>query len=156
MTAPNSGTAPPAFDTPTGQVRLLTGDTNPTDVDTATDMGTYLWYSDEEIQALLDLKNDSPQRTAIFILRMVSLTPAMQLKKWSSADLSVDGPAITRALRETIADIENGLGEEAGADAADFFALVNTGTVMGQPAFYPETPIQYNGVDLDPTLPMVL
>lgn len=151
---PNQGVAPPVFTTPVGQVRLLTSDTDPTPLEPdEPGTGSYTWSSDAEIEALIELTG-SPQRAALRILRLVAMTPAMQYKKWSSADLSVDGPAITRALRELINDIEKSLdGDDADA-LSEFVAIVPTGPAMGQPAFFPEHPLQWRGVDTDPTIPL--
>lgn len=119
--AANEGHAPPDFASEVGQVRLLIGDTDPTGI--VDETGTYLWYSDEEIESLISLRG-GVDRAAIHILRIVSMTPSMQLKKWSSADLAVDGPAITRALREVINDIEAGILTAATAAVADYFNIV--------------------------------
>jgi len=148
----NQGIAPPDFATEVGQVRLLTSDTDASNISDSS--GEYIWSSDAEITALIGLTG-SPSRAALRILRLVAMTPSMQYKKWSSADLSIDGPAITRALRDLINDIEKSLDGDAETEVAEFFAIINTGPAMGQPAFYPETPLSYRGVDLDPTLPFV-
>jgi hypothetical protein len=148
----NAGITPPDFETPVGQVRLLTSDTDSVPSDpVVAGQGDYLWSSDAEIQALIDLTG-SPQRAAIRILRLVAMTPAMQYKKWSSADLSVDGAAITRALRELINDIEKSIDGEAETAASEYSNMVDTGTVMGQPALHRSA--TYRGQDLDTTLPI--
>lgn len=148
----NQGVAPPNFSTAVGQVRLLLGDTNPTGV--LNGQGEYLWYSDAEIEALLPLYQSSPKRTAIYIWRLIAMTPAMQLKKWSSADLSVDGAAITRAIRETIRDIERSLDEEAAEEVSDIFSIVPTGAPLLQPALRVRDPLQYRGEETDPSVPL--
>ena len=148
----NQGIAPPDFGSEVGQVRLLTSDTDASNISGGN--GDYIWSSDAEITALISLTG-SPPRAALRILRLVAMTPAMQYKKWSSADLSVDGAAITRALRDLINDIEKSLDGDAESEVAEFFAIVNTGPAMGQPALYPESPLSYRGVPLDPTLPFV-
>ena len=149
---PNTGIAPPNFETEVGQVRLLTSDTDATGITSGN--GEYIWSSDAEITALIALTG-SPARAALRILRLVAMTPAMQYKKWSSADLSVDGPAITRALRDLINDIEKSLDGDATAEVAEYFGILNTGPAMGQPALYPEFPLSYRGQDLDPTMPIL-
>jgi hypothetical protein len=143
----NSGVYPPVYGTDIGTVRLLTGDTDATNV--ISGVGDYLWQGDDEITARVAISG-SPQRAAIYILRLVAMTPAMQLKKWSSADLSVDGPAITSALRALIKDIESGLNGEDGIAASEVAMIVPTGAPVAQPALYPGA----QGVDLDPTLPV--
>lgn len=144
--AVNQGAYPPDFNTEVGRVRLLTSDTEATDV--AAGQGEYVWMGDAEITAYLDLMK-SPERVALRILRLVAMTPAMQLKKWSSADLSVDGAAISRALRDLIRDIENEMDEADGAAATEVAMIVPTGASIAQPALYPGA----EGVDFDPTLP---
>ncbi len=153
--AMNDGAYPPDFSTSIGRVRLLTSDTEPRTIvgDPPDVTQEYVWMGDTEITALIDLTG-SPERAALRILRLVAMTPAMQYKKWSSADLSVDGAAITRALRDLINDIEAEIDKADGTDASEFAALVPTGPSMGQPAFYPDNPLQWNGKDLDPTLPI--
>lgn len=142
----NAGIAPPDFSTDVGRVRLLTSDTDASNISAGS--GEYLWSSDAEITALIDLTG-TPERAAIRILRLVAMTPAMQLKKWSSADLSVDGAAITNALRALIKDIENGMGVADASALSEVAMIVPTGAAVAQPALYPGA----EGVDFDPTLP---
>jgi hypothetical protein len=149
---PNLGLSPVDFSTPVGKVRLLIQDSEASNVEGG--QGTYLWQSDKEIEALLGMKGGSPERVAIFILRQVAMTPAMQYKKWSSADLSVDGPAITAALRALINDLERSISLAEGDEVADFIGIVPTGAAVSQPALLPDDPYQYRGRDLDPGLPL--
>lgn len=151
--AANEGTYPVDPATLVGQVRLWIGDTDATNV--ADGKGTFMWVSDQEIEGYLGLKANSPGRAAIQILRLVAMTPALQYKKWSSADLSVDGATITRALRDLIADIEKSLDSEDGVAGSDFAKLVDTGPAVAQRALLPRNPILVNGIALDPTLPIV-
>lgn len=143
----NTGIAPPDYSTAVGKVRLLIQDTDATNISGG--QGDYMWQSDDEITALLGMKG-SPEKTAVFILRQVAMTPAMQLMKWSSADLAVDGPAITRALRDLINDIEKGDVTSDALLASEYAAVVPVGAPIAQPAFYPGA----IGVDIDPTLPV--
>jgi hypothetical protein len=122
MADANQGVAPPDLTTDVGKVRLLVGDTDPSNVTSG--VGTYFWFSDDELQGLVDL-NGSVKAASIYVLRMVAMTPAMQLRKWQSADLMVDGPAITTALRALIKDIEAGVGAAAEAEALDIFQVVD-------------------------------
>ena len=147
----NEGIAPPDYETPVGEVRSLTTDQDPEDVSNNT--GSYFWHSDLQIRALLKQYDDSPKRVAIVILRQVAMTPAMQYKKWSSADLTVDGPAITRALRDLINDIEKSMGAADAEEVSTFFAIVPTGPAMAQPAFHRD--LSYGGRDIDTTLPWI-
>jgi hypothetical protein len=151
----NEGIVPLDPTTDVGRVRVLIQDVDATDVNIPAGTGTYMWQSDQDIQNMLDVTGLGPGRVAIRILRMVAMTPALQYKKWSSADLSVDGPAIARAIRDLINDIEKGLDADGDVEVGDFFAIVNTGPAMAQPALYPESVPTYNGKDLDPTLPLI-
>lgn len=156
MATVNAGAYPPDYSTAVGRVRLLTSDTEPRTVagDPPDAQQEYVWQGDAEITALIDLTG-SPERAALRILRLVAMTPAMQLKKWSSADLSVDGAQITRALRDLINDIEDEIEKTEGGLASEFVAIVPVGPAMGQPAFYPRHPLTYRGEEIDPTLPIV-
>ena len=151
MASVNQGISPIDANSPVGRVRLLTGDTDAVDV-SPSGRGEYMWMSDDEIEGHIAL-HGSPQRAAIFILRMVAMTPAMQYKKWSSADLTVDGPAITSALRALIADIEKSLDADAASEVADLIGVVPTGASVSQPALLPRQDVMWNGEALDPTLP---
>lgn len=124
---PNQGIAPPNLTSPVGLVRLELGDTNPTNVDETVGMGEYLWYSDEEIEALLKLYGDDPRSTAVRILRNIAITPSLKLRKWRSADLQVDGPAITDALLKAADRIEGAILNEASAASSDVFLVIETG-----------------------------
>lgn len=120
----NEGLRPPNYDTPVGQVRLLVGDTDPVAIAGNPVEGTYLWYSDKEIEGLLAVLG-RPGRVAIHVLRSVAYSTALKLRKWTSADLSVDGEAVTSALLAAAAAIESGM-QRADSDAG-LVALVSTG-----------------------------
>lgn len=152
MSMTNQGKAPIDPDSLVGQVRVLISDDEAKNV--AAGLGEYLWYSDAGIQALLRLWGENPKRTAIYILRLVAMTPAMQYKKWSSADLSVDGPAITAALNRVIDSIEKSLATDDATEIADFVAIVPTGAPVSQTALLPRHDILWDGEPVDPTLPL--
>lgn len=156
----NTGRYPADTTTDVGKIRVLTEDNDPSNIRVDPDnpglqIADYFWHSDTELQTLIDVLGMSAERVSIRVLRMVAMTPAMQYKKWSSADLSVDGPAITRAIRDLINDIEKGLDGDAAVLAGEFSMIVNTGPAMGQPAFFPRRVPTYNGQPLDPTLPII-
>lgn len=102
----NQGVSPVVLTDPVGQVRLLVGDTDATAVTNG--VGTYLWFSDDEITAFLTMMV-RPQRVAVHILRAVAFSSVLKLKKWTSADLQVDGEAITSALLAAAEAIEKNL-----------------------------------------------
>ena len=115
---PNTGRAPADFESPVGRFRLLIGDTDPTEVQN--ESGTYVFYSDDEITALIDMAGGSYRKAAIQSLRLIAGSQAMLLKKFTSADLSVDGPAISDALRAVAKDLENELIGDAAGEIGTF------------------------------------
>lgn len=117
----NSGVAPVDFESPVGTVRVLMGDTDAANVQDG--RGEYVWFSDDELGVYLRLNGGDPRRAAVAALRVVAMTPALKLKKWQSADLAVDGPAITKELSALISSIEAGI---ASADAADSYFSIDT------------------------------
>lgn len=126
----NKGINPPDLLTTVGQIRVLVGDTDPVPFNPVqAGFGQYAWYSDDELASLLLLFGDSPKRVAIWVLSQVSISMSLKLKKWTSDDLSVDGPAITAALEKTIARLAKDVEAElAGED--EFFGIYDTGTEL--------------------------
>lgn len=121
----NAGVAPTDLTSNVGLVRLFVGDTDPTSVSGG--MGEYLWYSDAEVTAFLGQYGDDPRRVAIRILRNVAISQSLILKKWTSADLSVDGPAITEQLLKAAKDLEDEAAAELVNGTADIFDIVQVG-----------------------------
>ena len=123
---PNLGVHPIDTDTLAGKVRLLVGDTDPvTHPGAGSDPDTYeyAWYSDTELEALGTLHGDSPKRTAIWVLSVVAVNQALLLRKWTSEDLQVDGPAIAAGIEKTIARLAKEVEREESQEDA-FFDLV--------------------------------
>jgi hypothetical protein len=94
----NTGVAPPNFSTSVGKVRVLLGDTDPTGV--AGGSGTYLFFSDTELTALLAMYDDNVKLTAARCMETIAGSQALLLKAWSSDDLTVNGDRIAKELRE--------------------------------------------------------
>lgn len=117
MTA-NTGIAPPDFSTAVGQVRLLVGDTDASDI--AEGSGIYHWFSDDEVSAMIDLYNGSVKRAAIWILSQVAVSQSLLLKSWTSEDLAVRGDLITAAIEKTIARLAAEVQAEESLDDEDF------------------------------------
>ncbi len=116
----NKGAAPVDFDTIAGQVRLLVGDTDPKPLDPVQDgYGEYAWFSDDELEALVPLSRNSVKRTAIYVRSLVAVNQALQLKKWTTEDLAVDGPAIAKGIEATLKRLQ------ADVDAEDQAALAS-------------------------------
>lgn len=117
----NTGVAPVNLSSDVGKVRVLIGDTDPTNV--AGGSGTYLYFSDAEITALLGLYDNSPKLSAARALETIAGSQVLLLKSWSTDDLSVRGDAIGKELRE----IARQLREEALSESSsDFVALIQT------------------------------
>lgn len=128
---PNQGLVPIDPTTPVGQVRLLLGDTDPTGVTGG--KGEYIFYSDAELAALIGLHGDSVKRTAARILRSAAFSQAILLKKWTSADVAVDGPAVARELRLQADALDKQADDEEAALAGGAFAISDGmgGTYVG-------------------------
>lgn len=127
MADQNVGVSPPDFTTLAGQVRVLVGDTDPKPLEIpVVGQGQYAWYSDDELEALGSLNRDNPKRTAIWVLSQVAISQAMLLKKWTSEDLAVDGPAIAKGIEATL--------KRLAKDADDEDAMLGDNSFFG---FYP-------------------
>lgn len=120
----NSGIAPPNLDTSIGLVRVLLGDTDADNI--VSGSGEYLWYSDTEIAALLSVFGGNVLRTGAQALRTVATSQSLLLKKWSADDLTVDGPAITRALTAAAERMDEQA--DAAVAATDIFELSYPGS----------------------------
>ena len=81
---------------------------------------TYAFFSDEEVQAYLDMNDTSVRRAAADALDSMASNEAYVQKRISLLELSTDGPSVAKALREhatslrNLADAEDA-GEEGGA-----------------------------------------
>jgi hypothetical protein len=115
----NEGVAPPNFTTDIGKVRVLLGDTNPTDV--AMGQGTYMYFSDDEIGAFLTMYGDNVKLASARCLETIASSQALLLKSWSSDDLTVNGDRITESLRKLAAQLR----EEALQDeSSEYFNMI--------------------------------
>lgn len=129
---PNEGAVPVDFDTPVGEVRLLIGDTDPVpgSEDATTGMGAYVFYSDVEIGVFIRSAGGA-RPAAAGILRAIAASTALKLKKWTSADLAVDGPAIADSLLRAAAAIDAGTAAVNAPTDQAFAAKVPVGGVSG-------------------------
>lgn len=104
--------------TAAGQVRLLIPDTDP---------DNHL-LEDAEITALLALEASDVRRAAATALELIASSEALVSKKIRTQDLSTDGPAVARELRERAAQLRvqadeatlNADGDEVGLEIVDF------------------------------------
>ena len=115
----NTGVAPVALDTNIGKVRVLLGDTDPVNVSAG--MGEYLFFSDDELTAILGMYSDSPLLAAARCLETIAGSQALLLKSWSTDDLSVRGDLIARELRETAKQLR---AEAIAAETSEAFEIV--------------------------------
>lgn len=123
--AVNVGASPIDTSTLAGKVRVLVGDTDPAElVPAVAGQGAYAWYADTELEVLGEMFGDSPKRVAIWVLSQVAISQALLLKKWTSEDLQVDGPAIVRGMEATLkrlsAEVEK---EEALVGDSEYFEI---------------------------------
>lgn len=124
--ATNIGNTPPDYSTPVGQVRVLIGDIEAQPLTPVVPgQGEYMWFSDEAIQGLLDVFNESVKRAAAAAIRTVASSQALLLKKWSADDLSVDGATVARSLRDLASDLD--AQAEADEGSIDIFELTTIG-----------------------------
>jgi hypothetical protein len=118
----NTGVAPVDFGSNVGKVRVLLGDTDPTNV--VNNVGEYLFFSDDELEAILGMHGDSPKLAAARCLDTIAGSKALLLGAWSTDDLSVRGDAIAKELRE----LAKQLRAEAVADeSSEAFEIVAFG-----------------------------
>jgi hypothetical protein len=99
--------------TPVGMVRLLIADTDP-------DNALFL---DGQIEAFLTAEGDSPKRAAALALDSIAISEALISKKFSTQDLSVDGPAVAKELRAQAASYRAQAQAEEDAETAEDYGL---------------------------------
>jgi len=115
----NPGISPVDFDSDTGKVRVLLGDTVATDVTMG--IGEYLYFSDDEIEAFLSLYGDNVKLAAARAMEVIASSQALLLKSWSSDDLTVNGDRIAESLRKIAAQLR---AEAIAEESAEYFNLV--------------------------------
>lgn len=115
----NTGVAPVDLGSNVGRVRVLLGDTDPTNV--SNNVGTYLFFSDAELEAILGMYSDSPQMAAARCLDTIAGSQALLLKSWSSDDLTVNGDRIAKELRELAKQLR---AEAVSAEASEAFEII--------------------------------
>ena len=118
----NFGIAPVDLSSGVGRVRVLLGDTDPTNV--ANGVGQYLFFSDDELEAVLTMYADSPLLAAARCLETIAGSRALMLSSWSSDDLTVRGDAIARELRELAKQLR---AEAVAAESSEAFNIIPFG-----------------------------
>lgn len=117
----NTGVAPVDYGTNVGRVRVLLGDTDPTNVNAGE--GEYLFFSDDELTAILGMYSDSPQLAAARCLDTIAGSQALLLKSWSSDDLTVNGDRIAKELRELAKQLRSEALASEGSEAFEIVAF---------------------------------
>lgn len=117
----NLGVAPVDLGSNIGRVRVLLGDTDPTNV--ANNVGEYLFFSDAELESILGMYSDNPQLAAARCLDTIAGSKALMLGAWSTDDLSVRGDAIARELRELAKQLRAEAIQSEGSEAFDIVAF---------------------------------
>lgn len=129
MSVPNTGAYPVNGATLAGKVRILVGDTDPKPVTGQPTLGEYAWYSDAELEALGEMHDGNPKRVAIWVLSMVAVNQALLLRKWTSEDLQIDGPAIAAGIEKTLARLQKEVDWERTDDDSFFEVYDQPGPV---------------------------
>lgn len=117
----NQGVAPVDLGSNIGRVRVLLGDTDPTNVSGG--FGEYLFFSDAEVESILTMYEDNPKLAAARCLETIAGSQALLLKSWSSDDLTVNGDRIAKELRETAKQLRQ---DATTWESSDFYALIQT------------------------------
>jgi hypothetical protein len=115
----NSGVAPVNLTSNVGRVRVLLGDTDPTNVSGG--YGDYLYFSDDELNAVLGLYDNNPKLAAARCLETIAASQALLLKSWTSDDLSVRGDAIAESLRKIAQQLR---AEVVASESSDAFEII--------------------------------
>jgi hypothetical protein len=115
----NSGASPVDYDSDTGKVRVLLGDTEAENV--VAGVGDYLYFGDDEIGAFLTMYGDNVKLASARAMETIASSQALLLKSWSSDDLTVNGDRIAESLRKIAAQLR----EEAIQDeSAEYFNMI--------------------------------
>lgn len=117
------GVAPPDFTDAVGRFRLLVGDTNATA--TGGGLGTYLFFSDEEIAGYLLLEANI-YRAASFAVNALATQAADQAQSIKDYDLQVDMRQRAEQFREQAKQLFQ-RAILADAESVDGFQIVRTG-----------------------------
>ncbi len=83
------------YTTPVGQVRLLIADVDTTDQ----------LLSDAQLEGYLSLNDASVRRAAADALEAIATSETLVSKRIRTQDLSTDGPAVAKSLREQAATL---------------------------------------------------
>jgi hypothetical protein len=104
---------------PLGKVRLLILDTAEAPADRL--------FSEEQLDAFLELNDGNVRRTAAQALLVISLSEALLSKKIRTQDLSTDGPAVAAELRAQAKVLTDKADADDAAAVESFFDVVPFG-----------------------------
>lgn len=99
--------------TDVGKIRLLIMDNT---------LDTYL-FEDGEIAAFLAFESDNVKRAAALALETMASNEAYVLKRITLLDLTTDGPAVAKALRDRAADLRAQADRDEQADGGGAFDI---------------------------------
>jgi len=131
----NNGIAPPDFTTDIGRVRVLLGDTEPSDVSMGE--GTYMYFSDDEIAAFLTMYGENVKLAAARCLETIASSQALLLKSWSSDDLVVNGDRIAESLRKLAAQLREEALQDESSEYFNMIAMFIDDNNDGEADIYP-------------------
>lgn len=98
-------------DTTVGQMRLVIPDN---------DVDTYV-FEDDELEKMYELGGNSILRGCAFALEAIASSEAYTLKMFSALDLTTNGPAVSKELRDRAKDLRaQALEQEAREDGGAF------------------------------------
>lgn len=116
----NFGVSPADFASDIGKVRVLLGDTEAENV--ISGIGEYLYFSDAELGAFLDMYGDNVKLAAARAMEVIAGSQALLLKSWSSDDLTVNGDRIAESLRKIAAQLRQ---EAIAEESSEYFNIVS-------------------------------
>lgn len=103
--------------TPAGQVRLLIADTDELDA----------LLSDAQVDAFLSIEGANVKRAAARALDVIAVSETLISKKIRTQDLSTDGPAVAKALREQARALRDEADTEDAVSGSFFDVVPGTG-----------------------------
>jgi hypothetical protein len=119
-----NGEYPPNYTEAVGKVRILIPDA---DTDTGDVNGDYL-FSDEQIESILGLYNDSIKRATAALIDTIANDQALLYKVVRTDDLSVNGAQVADALRKRAQSLRDEANNDDDGDLEDAVQIVYPAT----------------------------
>lgn len=117
----NLGVAPPDYETPTGQIRAILGDTHYEETDTP-GIGSYQYFSDAEIEAFLVASDGGIEGAVAFAYNSMATSAALEARTVKDFDLQVSTEKRATELRLLARQWR----DKADALSADIFEVFDT------------------------------